>query len=180
MDWIYYLSACFLLVFNLIALASSLLMIPGNWIVVCCTALFAYVFPASEGHGVSWSVVGIAFVLAVLGEIIEFAASAAGAAKEGASRRSAALSLVGALIGSLIGAVIAVPVPILGPIIGALAGGCIGAFGGAYVGERWKGRTLEDGMTVGRAAMWGRLFGTIGKFTLGAIMVALITIDSIF
>ena len=39
------------------------------------------------------------------------------------------------------------------------------------LGESWKGRDLDSGIKVGKAAFWGRLFGTLGKLMCGGLMV---------
>jgi uncharacterized protein YqgC (DUF456 family) len=116
--------------------------------------------------------------LAVAGEIIEFAAGAAGAAKQGASRRGVALSIVGAIAGSIAGLAAGVPIPVVGPLIGAVFGGAAGAFAGAYVGEAWKGRQEQDRLAAGRGAFVGRLWGTAGKLAVGAIMLAIVAWDA--
>src|SRR6516225_5260304 len=98
---LYYLVAIALIVLSCLAWLSTLLTLPGNWIVVGLAALFAWWFPAEAGRGIAWTTVGVAAALAAVGELIEFVAGAAGAAKHGASRRAVALSLVGAMAGSL-------------------------------------------------------------------------------
>jgi uncharacterized protein YqgC (DUF456 family) len=176
-NW-YYLWASLLLIVNLCGWASTLVMLPGNWFIVLATALFAFFVRPDDIHGVSWwCVVGLV-VLAAIGEAIEFAAGAAGAAKHGGSRRGMLLAIAGAIGGSLLGATLGSGVPILGTILGAVAGGCVGAFGGAYLGETWKGRTGEERMAVSNAALVGRLFGTVGKLIVGLIMVVIATVDS--
>ncbi len=89
------------------------------------------------------------------------------------------LSLLGAIAGSVFGAIIGVPIPVAGPIVGALGGGCVGAFAGAYGGEVWKGTASQESVSIGKAAMLGRLLGTMGKMAVGAIAVAMATIDSL-
>ncbi len=118
--------------------------------------------------------------LAVLGEVVEFAAGAAGAAKSGGSRRGMLLSVVGAMAGSIGGAILgtAIPVPVVGNLIGAICGGAAGAFGGAYLGEYWKGKDERERLAVGTAAMVGRVLGTVGKLGMGAIMVVITAIDA--
>src|SRR5262245_22202170 len=101
--WVYYPSAILLLVLCVAAWLTTLLTIPGNWIVVGLAAGFAWLFPVAAGRGITWNSVFVLIGLAVVGEIIEFVAGAAGAAKQGASRRSVALSLVGAAVGSFAG-----------------------------------------------------------------------------
>ena len=81
------------------------------------------------------------------------------------------------MIGSVCGAFVAVPIPVLGPIIGALGGGMLGAFGGAWAGEAWKGSDRDKGLSIGWAAAVGRLLGTAGKMSIGAIMFVVAAID---
>lgn len=175
--WVYYLSAIILIFANLLSWCLTVLTLPGNWFIVGFTAIFAWCFNADSGRGVSWITVAILLVLAIAGEIIEAVTGAAGAAKQGGSRRSMALSVAGAVVGSLFGAIVGLPVPIIGSAIAAIFGGAIGAFGGALLGEHWKGRPLEHGMEIGRAAFLGRIFGTVGKLAVGAIMVVIATVD---
>ena len=103
---------------------------------------------------------------------------AAGAAKQGGSRRSVILSVAGAIVGSLGGAIIGLPVPIIGSAIAAVFGGSIGAFAGALAGESWKGRSLEHGIAIGQAAFMGRILGTAGKLAVGAMMVVIASVDA--
>src|SRR5882672_3908446 len=114
---LYYFAAVCLAILCCLAWLSTLLTLPGNWLVVGLAALFAWWFPAEAGRGIAWQTVGIAAALAAVGEAIEFAAGAAGAAKHGASRRAVALSLVGAMAGSLVGLAVGLPIPIFGPLI---------------------------------------------------------------
>jgi uncharacterized protein YqgC (DUF456 family) len=138
--------------------------------------------PIENGRGISWSMVIILAVLAVLGEVIEFAAGAAGAAKQGASRRAVALSMVGAIVGSVAGLIAGapIPIPLIGPLVTAILGGAAGAFGGAYLGEAWKGRDELARTAAGRGAFFGRIWGTVGKFAVGAVMLVVVAGDAFF
>lgn len=173
----YYLLATLLLAAGICAWLTNLLTLPGNWLVLGMAALFTWLGPNDGSWGISWLNIGVLAALAVIGEIIEFAASALGAKKQGASRRAAVLSIIGAMLGSIAGATAGLPVPILGPVIGAVLGGAGGAFAGAYVGENWKGRTHQESFSVGRGAFAGRLWGMIGKIAVGAVMVVVLAID---
>lgn len=151
--------------------------LPGNWLIVGLAALFAWLLPPAEyGRGFSWITVAVLALIAVMGELIEFVAGAAGAAKQGASRRAILFSMMGAMIGSVAGAAIGLPVPIIGPLIAAVGGSAAGAFGGAYLGETWKGKQHPERSAVGTGALMGRLFGTVGKLAAGAVMVAVLTV----
>src|ERR1700749_2965872 len=150
--WAYYVWA-FLLIFGCgVGWLTTLVTLPGNWIIAGLAALFAWLIPTEVGGGITGTVVAVLLGLAVVGEIIEFGAGAAGAAKQGASKRSVALAMLGAAIGSMVGLGIGLPIPILGSLVMAVLGGAGGAFGGAYLGESWKGRPVEDRMAAGRGA----------------------------
>ena len=176
----YYFWAALLFLANAVAWGSTLVMLPGNWIIVALAAMFALAYPQEDGRGVSWTVVVVVAALAGLGELIEFAASAAGVVRQGASRRAAVLAVVGTIVGSLCGATLTFPIPLVGPILGVIAGGCLGAFLGAFAGELSKGKTSGKSATVGLAAMIGRLLGTVGKLLIGAVMVVVVAVDVFF
>lgn len=165
---------------NLVSWTSNLLSLPGNWLIVLATAIYAYFFPESAKSGIGWLGVAILVALATLGEVIEFVAGAAMAGKRGASRRAMALAVLGTMLGSILGAVFTIPIPIIGPIIGALAGGAGGAFCGAWLGELWKGKSNEERVHVGTGALMGRLLGTSGKLIVGAVMVVVAAVDAIY
>jgi hypothetical protein len=148
--------------------------------VVALVAGFAWLFPEEAWRGISWLTVGVAAGLALVGEVIEFAAGAAGAAKQGASRRAVVLSLVGALVGSIVGVMIGAPVPLLGSFVMALVGGAAGAFAGAYLGEMWKGRAEDARIAAGQGAFVGKIWGTLGKLATGAVIVAIVAVDALF
>ncbi len=178
--WVYYASAVVLVLLSIAAWLLTLVSLPGNWLIVGCAALFTWLFPEEAGRGMTWTAVFVLIGVALLGELIEFGAGAAGAAKQGASRRSVALSVVGAMVGSIAGVVVGSPLPVLGSFVGALFGGAIGAFAGGYVGEFWKGRGNEDRFAVGQGAFVGKLWGTAGKLVAGAIMLAIVAWGAFF
>jgi uncharacterized protein YqgC (DUF456 family) len=171
-----YLWASILLLSNLIAWGSTFFTLPGNWLVLIFSVIYLLVLPADAHPHLSWTVLALALALAVLGEVWEFLASAAGAARRGGSRRGAILAIVGSMVGSIGGAMLGAPVLVIGPLIGALAGGAIGAFLGAYFGE-WNRRHAER-VEIGKAAALGRLFGMAGKLAFGLLMVIIIAADS--
>src|SRR4051812_22254946 len=116
--WAYYIWALVLILGSCGAWLTTLVTLPGNWIIAGLAALFAWLIPVDGGRGISWTVVAVLVGLAVLGEILEFGASAAGAAKQGASKRAVALSMLGAGVGSVVGLAIgSIPIPILGSLI---------------------------------------------------------------
>ena len=178
--WLYYLLAMLLIVVNVVSMATNLFLLPGNWLIVVMSAGFAWLVQGPAGQGVTWGTVLAVIVVASLGELAEFLAGAAGAARLGGSRRGIFLSMLGAMLGSMLGIGVGLPVPLVGPIVAAVLGGAFGSFAGAYLGEQWKGRSHADGLAIGGGAMVGRLGGTVAKLAASVIMVVLIAWDCLF
>jgi uncharacterized protein len=178
-DGMIYFWAILLIVGMGLAWTTTLFTFPGNWVIVGLAALFVWLLPPEAGGKLDWTTVGVAAFLGLVGEGIEFFAGAAGAKKQGATRRAMLLALIGTVVGSITGAVISLPIPIIGPIIGAVGGGALGAFGGAYLGEAWAGRDESQRIAAGRGALVGRLLGTAGKLLVGAVMIVVIGIDAL-
>jgi uncharacterized protein YqgC (DUF456 family) len=161
----------------LVLLASwvlTLLNLPGNWMIVLATAVYAILVPAKSPVAIGWKVVTILLVLAALGEVIELVSGAAGAKRAGGSKRGAALALAGSVVGGFLGILVGLPIPLLGPIFAALLFAGLGAMAGAIFGEVWAGKTVGTSWQVGRAAFFGRLTGTLGKMLVGAAMMAIV------
>lgn len=158
---------------------TNLVGLPGNWMVVASSILYVWLGPASGRCHVAWSVVGALWVLAMIGEGVEFLASAVGAKRAGGSKRAALLAFVFSLLGGIVGLFVGLPIPIIGQVVSAVLFAGIGALVGATLGERWKGRTMDESLQVGQAAFWGRLFGTLGKALVGSIMVVLLIVSLI-
>jgi uncharacterized protein YqgC (DUF456 family) len=155
-------------------LVATVLGLPGNWLMVGLAALMSWgISPQQFPHFPIWSVFVLAGI-AVVGEIIEFVAGAAGVGKMGGARRSAALAVVGSLVGAIAGLFVGVPIPIIGSVVASLLLAGVGAWGGAVLGERWAGKSWDGSIQIGNAAFWGRLFGTVGKSFCGVAMVVFI------
>jgi uncharacterized protein YqgC (DUF456 family) len=169
-----YLWASILLIILVLGCLLNLFGLPGNWINLAASAVYVFFTPPDERLSVSWWVVGAVLVLAILGEIVELLAGAAGAAKVGGSRRGAVLAILGSFVGGIVGAVLGMPIPIIGPVIAILLFASLGALAGAMVGEWWKGRDWEARWEVGHAAFWGRLLGTVGKISIGSVIVVVV------
>lgn len=161
-----------------LAWALNLLSLPGNWIVVALAGLYAWFGPEVGRVAMNWPVVAALFALALAGEVIEFVAGALGAQRAGASRRSTLYAIAGSLGGALVGMVFGsvIPIPIVGQLIGALMFGAGGATAGAMYGEWSGGKTWDESWPIGRAAFWGRLWGTLGKLASGLVMLVVLTI----
>jgi uncharacterized protein YqgC (DUF456 family) len=176
---VYYLCVLLLLLAMAGAWFTNVFAMPGNWLIVGLAAIFAAIFPHVDGRGLHWLTVGIAAALALLGEIVELAAGAAGAKRSGASRRAMLLALAGTMIGSLLGAFAGVPIPIFGSMVGAVGGGALGAFVGAYIGETAIGRSSDQSLAAGKGALIGRLLGTAGKLLIGVVLFVVIAVDAL-
>ena len=138
--------------------ATNLIAMPGNWISIA----------------IAGSTVLIAFILALVGELIEFVAGAFGAQRAGASRRATIYAMLGSIGGAIVGALIGLPVPVVGSVLAAILFGGLGATAGAMYGHWSDGQPWRESWTIGHAAFWGRLCGTLGKIIVGAVMVTLV------
>jgi uncharacterized protein len=103
-----------------------------------------------------WWVV-VSGVLTVLAMVVDFAATALGAKKVGASRQA----IAGAAIGTFVGIFFGIPGLLLGPFIGAVAG------------ELSARGSLAHATDVGVATWMGLLFGTLAKLALSLAMVGI-------
>jgi uncharacterized protein len=149
---------------------------PGNWLIIASAALWNWVGPESFRFS-WWWLVGL-ILLAVVGEVLEFAASVMGTRKMGGSSRGATLSVVGSIVGGLLGVLFGIPIPV--PVVGMLISGVLfaslGALAGAMIGEYSLGTSMEQSTKIGLAAGVGRMLGTFGKIIMGAAIVALMII----
>lgn len=154
------------LTFLVMGIAGGLLVavgLPGVWLVVAVSAIAELIWPGSLGW---WAVVaGVAS--AVIGEIAEFVAGAAGAKAAGGSRSAAIAAIFGGLVGAILGTVYLFILPVVGTIVGAVVGAGLAA---ALVERGVKGGTWADSSRVGRGAAAGRLWAIVIK---GGIAVAL-------
>ena len=150
----------------LAALASLVLGLPGTFLIVGMALLYAW---ATGFATVQWSTIGWLVLLSLVGEGVEFLASSAGAAAARPSRRVTVAALVGAVAGGIAGA------PLLFGV-GALFGALVGAFAGAYLAVRSEGGTVGESVTIGFAAMKGRLLGFILKAALAVVMVVILAV----
>jgi uncharacterized protein YqgC (DUF456 family) len=163
-----YVYAVVLTGLNLVFWVGILFNLPGTWLMVLVTAVLKWWQPGYVQ--VSWTVLGAAAGLAMLGELLEFTLGAAGSRHAGGSTRAAALAILGSLVGGIVGT--ALPVPIIGTVIGA----CLGAFVGSLIGDLWAGRPLFRSFEAGWGAAIGRFWGTVSKLAIGAIIVLVLAL----
>jgi uncharacterized protein YqgC (DUF456 family) len=146
---------------------ANILGLPGNWVIVATAIGCAWWVPETRFWNLGWYLAAAILVVALIGEALEFAASAVGASRLGGSKRGVVLSIVGSITGAILGLSVGSVVPIVGNIIASLLLGATGAFLGAMLGERWAGKDWNASIEIGGAAFWGRLLGTVGKAVCG-------------
>jgi hypothetical protein len=155
---------------SLIAISAwmaNILGLPGNWVIVASAIGCAWWVPEMRFWNLSWYLVAAILAVAVVGEALEFAASAVGASRLGGSKRGVMLSIIGSITGAIVGLFFGSAIPIVGNVIASLLLGASGAFAGAMLGERWAGKDWNASIEIGGAAFWGRLLGTVGKAVCG-------------
>jgi uncharacterized protein len=139
----------------LIGLAGAVLpALPGVPLVFAGLWLGAWI---DDYRQVSGLTVGVLGALTVLALIVDFAASALGAKRVGASRQAVA----GAAIGAVVGIFFGLPGLLLGPFIGAVAG------------ELAARGDMDRAAQVGLATWMGLLFGTLAKLSLSLAMLGI-------
>ena len=160
--WILISSIFGFFIFGLISIFLTLIGLPGLWLMILVFVGLKWWQP----DWISWWVVGAGVVIALLAEIIEFVAGAAGSSKAGGSRSAS----VGAIIGGVVGAIVGAAFP---PIIGAILWGAVGAGFGAMLGEISVGRDWKKTLPVGTAAAKGKMLGTLWKTGLAVVVFVL-------
>jgi uncharacterized protein YqgC (DUF456 family) len=159
MNFLYYFILFLVL---LIGLAINLLGLPGLWLMVAGFGIYA--FATGWNVFVGWPSLIALLVLALLAEVVELFAGAAGATAAGGRTRG----MIGAVVGGFIGAIgfSFIPVPVVAQIVGA----CLGAFIGAGVME-YSDRDLAHSLRVGYGAAKGRFWGIVSKLAFGVVML---------
>jgi hypothetical protein len=159
MPWLYYI---LLLLTLLVGLGLNVFTLPGNWLMLAATALYAWL---THGRFVSWWTLGALLVLTATAELIDFVAAPAAARKAGGSRRG----LVGAAAGGILGGVLGTFIPV--PVAGTLIGICVGTFGGTLLAEMAGGTATGHSVRISFGALRGRIHGTLLKLAFGCIIL---------
>lgn len=162
-----------LILFNACSLTLVLFSMPGNWLIVTATGLFAW-WKWDEGIFSIYTLIAIT-ILAVIGEIIEFFAGVGGAKKAGASWLASICAIGGAIVGAMLGTVF-IPVPILGTLLGA----CIGAGSATLAVEMKSGKEMHLSIKSGVGAGVGVFLGTTCKFVIGIIICTIVTVAAFY
>ena len=153
---------------------ANILGLPGNWVIVATALGCAWWVPETRFWNVNWYIAATILAVALIGEALEFAASAVGTSRLGGSKRGVVLSILGSITGAIVGLSLGTVVPIVGNVIASLLLGASGAFAGAILGERWAGKDWNASIEIGGAAFWGRLLGTVGKAVCGTAACGLL------
>ncbi|MBE0537725.1 MAG: DUF456 domain-containing protein [Phycisphaerae bacterium] len=158
-----------LLLVNLAWLATVPFALPGNWLMIITTALFAWWHRDAQIFSVQ-TLVAVT-VLAVIGEVIEFLGGFGGAKGAGARWQGAFGAIFGAVIGGLVGTFV-IPLPVLGTLLGA----CVGAGVGTFLLETAGGRTMRHAFRSGVGAGVGVFIGTTTKCAIGVVIYLTIAV----
>jgi len=158
-----YLFSTILALLNAVWLVLVLFGLPGNWLIVISTWLFAW-WQWDEGVFSIYTLVAIV-VLAVVGELFEFFGGMRGAKRAGASWPGSIAALAGAIMGAIIGTFL---IPML--LLGTLLGACIGAALGAWALEFSRGKKMEQSVRYAVGAGLGEFLGITSKFALGIVI----------
>ena len=138
-----------------IGVAGSVLpALPGVPLVFAGLLLAAW---AEDFERVSWIALVVLGLLTIISFVIDFAATALGAKRVGATK----LAVLGALIGTFLGIFLGLPGLILGPFVGAVAG------------ELISHGQVQQATRAGIATWMGLLFGTLAKLALVFTMLGL-------
>lgn len=159
----HYLIFILFLIVALVGLISLIFGFPGNFIILADSVLYGWYGGFRE---ITLKIVMVLVLLAILGEIFEFALGVVGAKRHRASKRAIAGSIAGGIVGGICGA------PFLFGI-GSVLGAFLGAFAGAFLVEFFRGKGLDQAIESGRGAFIGRVGGTITKGAIGVVMIAI-------
>jgi len=113
---------------------------------------------------VGWGTLAVLGVLALLTYVTDFAATALGAKRFGASNRA----IIGAVIGGLVGIFFGLPGVLVGPFVGAV------------VGELSAQRSLEAATRAGVGATIGLALGAAAKLALAFSMLGIFVVARFF
>ena len=175
MIWLHWSLTGLFAVLGLACVLLTVMQLPGIWLMLVL-AIGVQLADVAWVHGTEadagWWAIGIGLGLAVVAEILEGAAGAAGAKVGGGSRRAMWGGFIGGVVGAILGTPL-IPIPVLGTFIGAI----VGAFAGALIGETTAIHkpSVVQSLKPAAGAAAGRAVGTVFKISIGvAIWLILI------
>ncbi len=163
-----YLVFILFLIVALVGLISLIFGFPGTFIILADSLLYGWYGGFKD---ITYKVILILIILAIVGEVVEYGLGILGAKKRGATKSAIIASIVGGIAGAIIG------MPFLFGI-GSIIGAFLGAFGGAFLLEYLQGKGVDQAIESGWGALLGRVGGAISKGFIG-IMMIVITIVSV-
>lgn len=152
----------------LVCVALTVIGLPGTWILLGGAVALEIWRPETFG---TWTFV-IAIGLAIVAEVVEFAAGSVGASSQGASKRAGLGALVGGAVGAIAGTVL-IPIPVVGTIVGSALGAGLCASG---VEMALRQKTTGHIARVGAGAFVGRLLATVFKGAIALVMAVQLAI----
>jgi len=158
-----------LILLNAVWLATVPFALPGNWLIVITTSLFAW-WRWDDGVFSIYTLLVIT-ILALVGELFEFFGGIGGAKRAGAGWRGSLGAIIGAITGAVLGTFF-LPVPFLGTLLGA----CIGAGLGTLAFESFAGRLMRDSLTFSFGAGLGQFLGSTTKIVIGLLVWLIVAI----
>ena len=150
-----------LIIVNTFWLGLVFFSLPGNWLMIITTILFAL----WQKDIFSIYTILAAVILAFLGEVLEFTAGAGGAKAAGGGKKAMAAAIIGAIIGAVAGTII-IPIPIFGTLIGSATGAALAVL----IVERKAGKELKQSFKTAAGAGVGRILGLSAKVIAGIII----------
>lgn len=142
---------------------------PGTWLIAITGVAHQWYNAWPEGkRWILYALLG----LAVIAEVIEFAASGFTAKRAGATRQAAWGALIGGFLGMFL---LALPLFVVGSMIGAV----MGCFLGAALTEMWMREKVLHGARVGFFAAMGMVMGTVIKICAAMLMSSLLITSAI-
>lgn len=162
----------------ILGLGLNLLGLFGNWLILLAI-LAAWLLTGLSHFGI-WSL-GLMFLMAVAGEVLEFAMAGYGARRFGGHKGAMAAALAGAIVGSIAGTPL---FPVFGTVLGACAGAFVFAAVYQYIANQrpanetvpgWRARWEEarSAMWTGTGAAAGKIGGMLAKFLCGLVILGI-------
>ncbi len=165
-----YVAASIVTLAALLGIVMTLVTLPGIWAMIA-VALGCQLWQPGL---FSWWTLAIVVVLALLAELVELVASAAGSKRAGGTRAGAWGSIGGSLIGLVLGQIL-IPIPIIGALIGAVAGAGLGAIA---LERGVSKRTWGESTKAGGGAAAGRLLSVFIKTGFACVVGFMLVVDA--
>ena len=164
-----YVWSTMLVLLNIVWLALVVFGLPGNWLIVISTFLFA-LWRRSDGVFSIYTLI-VLIALCIIGELVEFFSAMGGARKAGAGWVASFGAIAGAITGAILGTIL-IPIPFFGTLLGACAGAGVLAWGLGFSG----GKEMPDSVRHGVGAGLGQFLGTSTKVALGCVIWLIVAV----